>query len=81
MLVKQKKKYETKSQTVQYDQDKLTKFSDKYFVQQSKRGKFIYLFDRNFVFDVYVPTTKNINPFSLEQNFFDMRFTEMIHVF
>ena len=39
------------------------------------------LFDRNFVFDVYRLTTKNINPFSLERNIFDMRDREMIQMF
>ena len=31
------------------------------------------LWDRSFVFDVYVLATKNINPFSLEQKFFGVK--------
>ena len=37
------------------------------------------LFDRSF--DVYVLTTKNINPFLLEQKIFDVKSREMIHMF
>ena len=39
------------------------------------------LLDRSFVFDVYVLTTKNINPFSLKQKMFDVKNREMIHMF
>ena len=39
------------------------------------------LFDRSFVFDIYVLTTKNINPFSLERKIFDVKDREMINMF
>ena len=39
------------------------------------------LFDRSFVFDIYVLTTKNINPFSLEREIFDVNDREMINIF
>ena len=39
------------------------------------------LFDRSFVFDIYVLTTKNINPFSLERKIFDVNDREMINMF
>ena len=39
------------------------------------------LFDRSFVFDIYVLTTKNINPFSLERKIFDVKDKEMISMF
>ena len=39
------------------------------------------LFDRSFVFDVYVLTTKNINPFLLEQKICDIKNREMINIF
>lgn len=39
------------------------------------------LFDKSFVFDVYVLTTKNINPFLLKQKNFNPKYREMIHVF
>ena len=37
--------------------------------------------DRSFVFDVYVLTTKNINPFSLERKIFGVKDREIIHMF
>ena len=40
-----------------------------------------YLFDRWFVFDIYVLTTKNINPFSLEKKMFNVKDREMINMF
>ena len=39
------------------------------------------MWDRSFVFDVYVLTIKNINPFSLKQKIFDVRNREMINKF
>ena len=39
------------------------------------------LFDRSFVFNIYVSTTKNINLFSLERKIFDMKDREMINIF
>ena len=39
------------------------------------------LFDRSFVFDIYVLMTKNINPFSLEKKMFDVKDREMINMF
>ena len=39
------------------------------------------LFDRSFAFDVYVLTTKKINPFSLERKIFVIKNREMIHMF
>ena len=39
------------------------------------------LLDRNFVFDVYMSTTKNINPFSLETKISDLKNREMIQMF
>ena len=39
------------------------------------------LFDRSFVFDIYVLATKNINPFSLERKIFDVNDREMINMF
>ena len=39
------------------------------------------LFDRNFVFDIYVLTTKNINPLSLERRMFDVKDREIINMF
>ena len=39
------------------------------------------LFDRGFVLDIYVLTTKNINPFSLERKTFDEQDREMINMF
>ena len=38
-------------------------------------------FDRSFAFDIYVLTTKNINPFSLERKTFDVKDREMINMF
>ena len=37
--------------------------------------------ERSFVFDVYVLTTRNINPFLLKQKIFDAKNREMIHMF
>ena len=39
------------------------------------------LFDRSFIFDIYVLTTKNISPFSLERKHFDVKEKEMINMF
>ena len=39
------------------------------------------LFDRSFVFEIYILTTKNINRFSLERKMFDVKDTEMINMF
>ena len=39
------------------------------------------LFDRSFVFDIYILATKNINPFSLERKIFDVKDREMINMF
>ena len=39
------------------------------------------LFDRSFAFEVFVLTTKNINPFSLERKIFDFKEREMINMF
>ena len=39
------------------------------------------LFDRSFVFYIYVLTAKNINPFSLERKMFDVKDREMINMF
>ena len=39
------------------------------------------LFDMGFVFDIYVLTTKNINPFSLEGIIFDVKVREMLNLF
>ena len=39
------------------------------------------LFDRSFVFYIYVLTAKNINPFSLERKMFDVKDKEMINMF
>ena len=39
------------------------------------------LFDRSFVFDIYVLTTKSINPCSLERKIFDVKDREMINLF
>ena len=39
------------------------------------------LWDRSFVFDVYLLATKNINPFSLEQKIFGIKNREMINMF
>ena len=39
------------------------------------------LFDRSFVFDLYVLATKNINPFLLEQKICDIKNREMINIF
>ena len=39
------------------------------------------LFDRSFVFRIYVLTTKNINPFSVERKIFNMKDREMINMF
>ena len=36
------------------------------------------LYDRSFVFDIYVLTTKNINPFLLERKIFDAKNRRMI---
>ena len=38
-------------------------------------------FGRSFFFDVYVLTTKNINPFSLKQKIFDVNGRKMIDMF
>ena len=38
-------------------------------------------FDRSFVFDICVLTTKNINPFSLERKIFDVKDREMVNMF
>ena len=38
------------------------------------------LFDRSFVFDINVLTTKNINPFSLEFFFLDVQDREMMTI-
>ena len=39
------------------------------------------LFDRSFVFNIYVLTTKNIKLFSLEIKIFDIKDSEMINMF
>ena len=39
------------------------------------------LFGRSFVFKIYVSTTKNINPFSLERKNFDVKGRERINMF
>ena len=39
------------------------------------------LFDKSFVFDIYVLATKNINPFSLEREIFDVEDQGMINMF
>ena len=39
------------------------------------------LIDRSFAFNIYVLTTKNINPFSLERIIFDVKDREMINMF
>ena len=39
------------------------------------------LFERSFVFDIYVMMTKNINLFSLERIIFDVKNWEMINMF
>ena len=39
------------------------------------------LWDRSFVFDIYVLTAKNINLFSLEQKILDIKNREMINMF
>ena len=39
------------------------------------------LLDRSFIFDIYILTTKNINPFSLERKIFDVKDREMINMF
>ena len=39
------------------------------------------LHDRNFAFDVYVLVTKNLNPFLLEREIFDVKNREMIYMF
>ena len=38
------------------------------------------LFDRSFVFDVYLLTTKSINPFLFKQKIFDVKNREMISI-
>ena len=38
-------------------------------------------FDKSFVFDICVLTTKNINPFSLERKIFDVKDREMVNMF
>ena len=40
-----------------------------------------YLFNRSFVFDIYILTTKNINSFSLKSKIFDVKDREMINMF
>ena len=39
------------------------------------------LFDRSFVIDFYVLTTKNVDPLSIEKKIFDAKKREMIHMF
>ena len=39
------------------------------------------LLDRSFVFGIYVLTTKNTHPFSLERNIFDVKDREMINMY
>ena len=39
------------------------------------------LFNKSFVFDIYVLATKNINPFSLEREIFDVEDQGMINMF
>ena len=48
---------------------------------QHDTNKIMKLFDRSFVFDIYVLTAKNINPFSLERKIFDKKNREMINMF
>ena len=48
---------------------------------QHDTNKIMKLFDRSFVFDIYVSTAKNINPFSLERKIFDKKNREMINMF
>ena len=38
------------------------------------------LYNRNFIFDVYVLVTKNLNPFSLERKIFDINNCEMVRM-
>ena len=39
------------------------------------------LFDRNFIFDIHVLITKNINPFSLERKIFDVKDGQNVYMF
>ena len=39
------------------------------------------LYERNFVFDVYVLVTKNMNPFSLERKVLHPKYREKIYMF
>ena len=48
---------------------------------QHDTNRIMKLFDRSFVFDIYVLTAKNINPFSLERKIFDIKNREMINMF
>ena len=77
--ISQPKKYATKK----IKPDNTTRIKSRNFLRNiSYNGvKEEDLIDRSFVSDVYVLTTKNINPFSLEQNIFDVRNREMIHMF
>ena len=63
---------------MQYEQNKIANFLTNILYNGVKEED---LFDRSFVFDVYILTTKNINPFSLERKIFDVKNREMIHMF
>ena len=79
MPVKQKKKVrDEKNQTLQYEQNKIANFLTNILYNGVKEED---LFDRSFVFDVNILTTKNINPFSLERKIFDVKNREMVHMF
>ena len=80
MLVNQKKrKYETKKiKPYNTTQIKSQNFLTNISYNEVKEED---LFDGSFVFNIYVLTTKNINPFSLEIKIFDIKDSEMINMF
>lgn len=72
-----KRKYETKKMKP-YNTTRIK--SRKFLTNISyNRAKEEDLWYRNFVFDVYVLTIKNINPFSLKWKIFEVKNREMIN--
>ena len=71
-----KRKYETKK-IKPYNTSRIK--SRNFLMNISYNGvKEHNLYDRSFVFDIYVLTTKNINPFLLERKIFDAKNRRMI---
>ena len=76
------RKYKTKQKTKNKPYNTAIFKSRNFLTSKSYNGvKEEDLFDRSFVFDIYVLTTKYINPFSLERKIFDVKDREVTNMF